>query len=68
MDEHFPSVPRLCGISQTFGEKRLGDHLLVGLERSLAFLYAQKDIEGITHSFSEARIDPDTAQPHPSWV
>lgn len=33
-----PLIKRLCGLSETLGEKRLSDHLLVGLELLIPYL------------------------------
>ncbi|KAL6079151.1 RNase H domain-containing protein, variant 3 [Balamuthia mandrillaris] len=43
-EEPFASVKRTCAIYECLGEKRLGDHVLVGLERLLPLLVAPEKV------------------------
>eukprot|EP01119_Soliformovum_irregulare_P012632 TRINITY_DN3294_c0_g1_i1.p1 TRINITY_DN3294_c0_g1~~TRINITY_DN3294_c0_g1_i1.p1 ORF type:complete len:459 (-),score=127.04 TRINITY_DN3294_c0_g1_i1:70-1446(-) len=55
-DAPHPSIPRFCGIFQTFGDLRLSDHLLVGLENLLPIICQDVQLEFILKPFPLNRI------------
>lgn len=62
----YPAVRRACSICVTLGDKRLGSHVLLGLERLLPRLVdASKAAEQIKSSglFASERLDGDTGLP-----
>jgi len=70
-DAPFPSVPKLCAIFETMGERRLGDHLLVGLERLLPILFPEPEIQSVLDHFPESRKEPTKENPYevtPTWL
>jgi len=53
-------VKRCCAIYKTEGEKRLGDHVVVGLERLLPQLYPNFSSSKLMNLFGEERKDEDS--------
>jgi hypothetical protein len=49
------STPRLAGLFLTKGEKRLADHLLLGLERLIPLFFDEKQAEQSMSCFPESR-------------
>lgn len=40
-----PQIDKYCALHETIGDKRLGDHILVGIESCLPFLIRQLQAE-----------------------
>lgn len=58
MTEFYASVKRTCMISETLGNKRLGDNVITGLERMLPKI-ATFDHEALVKAFPEVRLDSE---------
>eukprot|EP00455_Lapot_gusevi_P023869 TRINITY_DN2478_c0_g1_i1.p1 TRINITY_DN2478_c0_g1~~TRINITY_DN2478_c0_g1_i1.p1 ORF type:complete len:528 (-),score=190.56 TRINITY_DN2478_c0_g1_i1:96-1592(-) len=60
-------VVRCCTVFETLGNKRLGDHLLTGLERLLPFCLANTDSTELVNRFNGmGRVDG--AEVSPTWL
>ena len=46
-------------LSETLGNKRLGDNVITGLERLLPFLASGVDAKALLNTFPESRKDSD---------
>ncbi|KAJ4453714.1 putative Adenylyltransferase and sulfurtransferase MOCS3-1 [Paratrimastix pyriformis] len=59
---HLPRIPRLCPVFHTLGDRRLGTHLLAGLERLLSALVDSVDVECIRRAAAAANrlVDPSS--------
>jgi hypothetical protein len=44
-NEIYPNIKRTCGIFKTLSDKRLGDHILIGLERVMSLIVKKSNIE-----------------------
>lgn len=55
-DVKYPKVKRCCAVYQTMSEKRLGDHLIQGLEKLLPLLVKSVDVQKLIDSFPKARV------------
>jgi len=52
----YPLVTRCCALYETKGEKRLGDHVIVGLERALPLLLQNRlDVPSLLARFEDLR-------------
>jgi len=52
-------IEKFCGIFQTLGEKRLGTHLLGGLDRVLSILQQSLDTQKLSEMFPNERKTPE---------
>lgn len=71
MDHNFPEL--YCTVMQTFGDRRLGDHILVGLEQLLPLFYPNIDFQQLSKLLIDAQFPPDRIDSHsleisPSWL
>src|SRR5690606_24033646 len=63
-DEKYLSVKRCCSIFQTIGDRRLNDHLLLGIEMLLPYLIDLNDelLGRIPKCFPDCRRDDESQQ------
>eukprot|EP01130_Rhizamoeba_saxonica_P018871 TRINITY_DN959_c0_g1_i2.p1 TRINITY_DN959_c0_g1~~TRINITY_DN959_c0_g1_i2.p1 ORF type:complete len:398 (-),score=117.31 TRINITY_DN959_c0_g1_i2:67-1260(-) len=66
VEEPLPKIGRTCGVFETFGNKRLGDNVLLGLERMLPFIFQDQPFDILKDSFGEGRVDGDA--PFPTYI
>jgi hypothetical protein len=62
-----PKVKKCCAIFESKGEKRLGDHVLVGLESCLQFLCCELELQAILDAFPAGR-KPEPNIVTETWV
>lgn len=66
-DAPFPSIPRCCGVFETYGDRRLCTHLLHGLEKLLPVLFPgdtfKKQEASIMPLFDGSRVTGDQNDP-----
>lgn len=67
MEYDLPNTPlknikRMCAFYETQSEKRLSDHLLVGLEKILPLIY-KYDLKTVRTHFDESRLDGERVIP-----
>eukprot|EP00299_Pterocystis_sp_00344_P007583 c2519_g1_i1.p1 GENE.c2519_g1_i1~~c2519_g1_i1.p1 ORF type:complete len:1392 (+),score=412.82 c2519_g1_i1:290-4177(+) len=48
-DWPLPLITRYCGVFETVGDRRLGDHLLIGLEKLIAIMFSKMSVEQLTN-------------------
>lgn len=59
----FPAIKRLCSVFKTRGEKRLSDHLLVGLETMIKHVsYSQKSLMSMIPNNRRNQYDENTLE------
>jgi len=58
-DKPFPQVKRCCILMKTLGNKRLGDNVLLGLERLLPFIMSLSNFDSILKYFRKERFDTE---------
>jgi hypothetical protein len=58
--DRFPRVDKCCSIFETLGDRRAGDHLLVGAERLVRLLFSSADVASLdavaSQCFAPARL------------
>jgi hypothetical protein len=58
--EPYPLVKRCCGVYASHGDRRLGDHVIVGLERCLPLLLSNRfELDKLLPLFEERRRKPE---------
>jgi hypothetical protein len=55
-----PKVTRYCAIYETEGDKRLGDHVIIGLERLFPLLLPNFQSEQVLSVFPPSRVENQT--------
>lgn len=66
-----PNVPAFCSMFECLGDRRLGTHLLLGLERLFPVLFTELTSESVKKQckfFPAERLDPESGFPLPSWI
>lgn len=63
----FPSIPRCCGLFETYGDRRLCTHLLHGIEKLLPMLVPEdifkSQLTKFTSLFDPSRLTGDESEP-----
>jgi len=59
-DSPFPHIKRCCILMKTLGNKRLGDNVLLGLEKLLPHTVGLSNLDSILNHFPKERFDKDS--------
>jgi hypothetical protein len=61
-DAPFPQVNRCCILMKTLGNKRLGDNVLLGLEKLLPYVVNLSNLDSVLNYFPKERFDKESPQ------
>lgn len=64
----YPKIKKCCSLFKAHGEKRLGDHLLVGVELMMLDMISEEVAEQVAQLFPADRKESGSSSVSPTWM